>query len=94
MHTGILDKKGFPMPRESLHRGAGRAGARRRLGGAWHFPGHRGASALIVFTIAANVLYHNFLGLFTGDERMPHFNSVMTNLALIGGFLLVIAISW
>ena len=45
-----------------------------------------------LFTIAANYLYHGFWS-FTGDERTNHFNSVMTNAAIIGGFLLVIAVS-
>ena len=45
---------------------------------------------LILFTLGATLLYHDFWR-FAADERMSHFNSAMTNLALIGGFLLVIA---
>jgi putative oxidoreductase len=51
-----------------------------------------GAIGLILFTVAANYLYHNFT-LFQGEERMSHLGSVLTNAAIIGGFLLVIAIS-
>jgi putative oxidoreductase len=91
MHTGILQKKGIPMPRESLIV----ALVVQVLGGLsvalGIFPAI-GAIGLIGFTIAANVLYHNFWA-FSGEERTPHFNSVMTNLAIIGGFLLVIALS-
>ena len=91
LHTGILQKKGVPMPRESLLV----ALVVQVLGGLsvalGIFPAI-GAIGLILFTIAANVLYHNFLQ-FTGEERISHFGSVMTNLAIIGGFLLVIAIS-
>lgn len=91
LHTGILQKKGIPMPRESLIV----ALVVQVVGGLsvalGIFPAI-GAIALIAFTIAANALYHNFL-LFTGDERTSHYNSVVTNLAIIGGFLLVIAVS-
>jgi putative oxidoreductase len=91
LHTGILQKKGIPMPRESLIV----ALAVQVLGGLsvalGIFPAI-GAIGLILFTIVANALYHDFWN-YTGDERTPHFNSVMTNLAIIGGFLLVIAVS-
>lgn len=92
LHTGILAKKGVPMPRVSLLV----ALAVQVLGGISValsiFPAI-GAIGLIAFTIAANVLYHNFWA-FSGDERTPHLNSVITNLAIIGGFLLVIATAW
>ena len=90
LHTSILEKKGIPMPRESLIV----ALAVQVLGGAMValrvFPAV-GAVGLIVFTIAANALYHNFT-LFQGDERTSHLNSVLTNLGIIGALLLVIAI--
>ena len=92
LHTGILTKKGVPAPRISLLV----ALAVQVLGGVsvalGIFPAI-GAIGLIAFTVAANVLYHNFWA-FSGEERTPHLNSVITNLAIIGGFLLVIAISW
>lgn len=89
-HTGILGRFGVPLPRVALYIGL----ALQILGGvsvvlgfypAW------GAAALIVFTILANALYHNFTR-FTGEERTGHLNSVLTNLGMIGGLLLVIAI--
>ena len=51
-----------------------------------------GAIGLILFTIAANALYHNFWT-FSGAERVSHLGSVLTNAAIIGGLLLVIAVS-
>jgi putative oxidoreductase len=91
LHIGILSKKNVPMPRESLIV----ALTVQVLGGLsvalGIFPAI-GAIALILFTIAANYLYHNFTR-YQGDERMSHLGSVMTNAAIIGGFLLVIAIS-
>jgi putative oxidoreductase len=91
LHTGILEKKGIPMPRESLLV----ALTVQVLGGLsvalGIFPAI-GAIGLILFTIAANYLYHGFWA-FTGDERTSHLGSVMTNAAIIGGFLLVIAVS-
>ena len=89
LHTGILDTAGVPMPRVALIIGL----ALQILGGlsvvlgiypAW------GAAALIVFTILANALYHNFTR-FSGEERIGHLNSVLTNLGMIGGLLLVVA---
>jgi putative oxidoreductase len=92
LHTGILKDKGVPMPRESLLV----ALAVQVLGGisvaVGVFPA-LGALGLIGFTIAANVLYHNFWA-YSGAERTTHYNSVVTNLAIIGGLLLVIALSW
>ena len=91
LHAGILTKKGVPMPRESLIV----ALAVQVIGGLsvalGIFPAI-GAIGLILFTIAANYLYHNFTQ-FQGDERMSHLGSVLTNAAICGGFLLVIAIS-
>jgi putative oxidoreductase len=51
-----------------------------------------GALALIAFTLPATVFYHN-LFMFRGKEREPHIYFATVNLALIGGFLLVIALS-
>jgi putative oxidoreductase len=91
LHTGILQQKHVPAPRVSLVV----ALAVQVLGGLsvalGIFPA-LGAIGLILFTLGATWLYHNFT-LFTGDERMSHLASVLTNAALIGGLLLVIAIS-
>ncbi len=51
-----------------------------------------GAAGLIVFVVAASVLYHDFWA-HEGEARTTHLTAVLTNLALIGGFLLVIALS-
>ena len=50
-----------------------------------------GALALIAFIVPATALFHNVL-MFTGKERDPHIYFVTVNLALIGAFLLVIAV--
>lgn len=89
LHVGILTKKGVPMPRESLLA----ALAVQTLGGlmvAFGVLPWLGALGLIGFTIAANYLYHNFTQ-FQGEERQSHLSSVLTNLAIIGGLLLVMA---
>ena len=57
--------------------------------GLWPF---WGALALICFIIPATALYHNFL-MFSGTGRGPHIYSFTVNAALIGAFLLVIALS-
>ncbi|MBI4923090.1 MAG: DoxX family protein [Devosia nanyangense] len=89
LHTDILGKKGVPMPRETLLA----ALALQVLGGLMVALGilpWLGAVGLIVFTVAANALYHNFTQ-FSGDERTSHLNSVLANAALVGGLLLVMA---
>lgn len=92
LHAGILEKKGVPMPRVAMYL----AVAAELLGGAsvalGIFPG-LGALALAVFTLAASVLYHDFWTM-QGEERASHLNSFVSNLALVGAFLIVIAISW
>ena len=90
LHTDILTKKGLPFPREGLIV----ALAVQVLGGLsvalGIFPAI-GAVGLIVFTIAANALYHDFWS-YSGAERVTHYNSVVTNAAIVGAFMLVIAI--
>lgn len=57
--------------------------------GLWPF---WGALALIAFIIPATAFYHN-LFMFSGKEREPHIYFMTVNLALIGAFLLVMALS-
>ena len=57
--------------------------------GLWPF---WGALALIAFLIPATAFYHNLL-MFQGKEREPHIYFVTVNLALLGAFLIVMAIS-
>jgi putative oxidoreductase len=91
VHTGVLSKKHVPMPQVS----AVVAIAVQVLGGAsvafGIFPAI-GAIGLILFTLGASVLYHDFWS-YSGAERTPHLSACLTNAALIGAFLLVIAIS-
>jgi putative oxidoreductase len=91
LHTGILSKKNIPMPRES----AVVAIVVQILGGAsvafGIFPAI-GAIGLILFTLGASALYHDFWS-YSESERSSHLGAWLTNGALIGGFLLVIAIS-
>lgn len=91
MHIGILTRKGVPMPRETLL-GALALQVLCGLSVALGILPWLGAIGLIAFTVAANALYHNFTQ-FTGDERTSHLNSVLANAALVGGLLLVMAIS-
>jgi putative oxidoreductase len=92
LHTGILEKKGVPMPRVAMMLAVGAelvGGASVALG---IFPA-LGALALAVFTLAASALYHNFWTM-QGDEKASHLNSFVSNLALVGAFVIVFAISW
>lgn len=89
LHTSILEKKGVPMPRETLLLGI----TVEALGGAMValgiFPA-LGALALIAFTLAASALYHNFWD-YEGEQRATEINGWLSNLALIGGLLVVVA---
>lgn len=49
-----------------------------------------GATALVVFLVAAILMFHDFWNM-TGAERTGHFNATLTALALAGGFIGVIA---
>ena len=91
-HTEILSGKNMPNSQITL----AIALAAQILGGAmvaFGFWPALGALALIAFTVAANLVYHDFWN-HMGEERMSHLNSVLTNLALIGGLLLVFATDW
>ncbi len=48
------------------------------------------ALGLIVFLIVATLIFHNFWD-YQGEERVAHLNVVITNTALAGSFLLVVA---
>lgn len=91
LHIDILTKKQIPMPRETLlfALAVQIVGALMVMLGI--FPA-LGAFGLIGFTIVANALYHDFWN-YSGDERTPHLNSVITNAAFVGAFLIVIAVS-
>jgi putative oxidoreductase len=50
-----------------------------------------GAELLIIFTIVATVLYHNFWSTEDPRQRRGKRNNVVNNVAMVGGLLLVIA---
>ena len=51
-----------------------------------------GAAGLIVFTVMANYLYHHFWAM-TGPPRQTHLYIFCNNVAVIGGLVLVIAMT-
>jgi len=50
-----------------------------------------GAAGLILFTVLANLLYHDFWAMEPGRMRDNHRNIFCNNIAVIGGLLLVAA---
>lgn len=91
LHMELMTARGVPQPRLVLFAGIilqAVAGAMVAFG-IWPAPG---AVGLIVFSIVAAALYHNFWD-YGGEERIGHINACLTNAALIGGLLLVIAAS-
>ena len=91
LHVGILQRKGVPLPRVALLVAltAQVVGALSVMLG--YYPAI-GALLLIGFTLVALATYHDFWN-YQGAERMSHLGSVLSHLATVGGFLLVIALS-
>ena len=88
-HAGRLADRGMPLPRLALLGGFGLM----LVGGAsvaldYYAP--YGAGLLIIFTMSANYLYHNFWDM-EGGERNRHLYTACNNVAVMGGLLLVIA---
>lgn len=50
-----------------------------------------GAAMLIVFTVMANFLYHDFWAMEHGRQRDTHRNIFCNNIAVMGGLLMVAA---
>jgi len=50
------------------------------------------AAGLILFVVLATLLFHNFWA-YEGAERVNHINGFISNMALIGGFLALLAIA-
>jgi putative oxidoreductase len=50
------------------------------------------AAGLILFVVVATLLFHKFWA-YQGPERAEHINAFISNTALVGGFLAVIAAS-
>lgn len=88
-HAGRLADRSMPLPRLALLGGFG-----LMLGGgasvALDYYAPCGAGLLIIFTMSANYLYHNFWDM-EGGERNRHLYTACNNVAVMGGLLLVIA---
>ena len=50
-----------------------------------------GAGLLIIFTLTAAILYHNFWSMSDPKLKREKLNSFLSNMVIIGGLLLVIA---
>jgi putative oxidoreductase len=84
-----MEGRGLPQPKLALTAGF----AVQTLSGALVALGlwpSLGGVALIAFTVVATVLWHNFWN-FAGEERRVHINFNLTNVALIGALLMVVA---
>ena len=89
--TPIMAQLGAPLPQVAL--GIGIAlqvvcGAALAAGvyPAW------AAAGLAVFVVVATAIFHRFWE-HQGPERVEHVNGFISNVALVGGFLLAIAVS-
>lgn len=83
-----LDSKGIPLPMVAAWIGtlAEVAGA---IGVALGYRTRIAAAALLVFTVVATVLFHNYWA-FAADAREGQFIHFFKNVGLVGGFLLLI----
>jgi len=87
-HLARFIRRGLPFPRIFL--GAGFA--TMLVGGvmvALDYHAALGAGALIVFTVLANLLYHDFWTMEDGRLRDNHRNIFCNNIAVMGGLVLV-----
>jgi putative oxidoreductase len=87
--TGIMAAGGAPQVGLVLHAGPCRADRCRPARGLRTLGAHA-AAALIVFLVAATVVFDSFWD-HEGIERHNRINSVIANVALTGGFLLLVA---
>ena len=89
-HARRFEARKVPFPRLVL--GAGFA--TMLAGGAMvalDFHAAAGAAGLIVFTVLANLLYHDFWAMEDGRPRDNHRNIFCNNIAVMGGLALVAA---
>lgn len=89
-HLQRFVTRGVPFPRLVLGGGF----ATMLIGGtmvALDYQATAGAIGLIVFTILANFLYHDFWAMEPGRNRDNHRNIFCNNIAVMGGLLLVAA---
>lgn len=87
--TGVIAGRGMPLPRVALIAGIALqciAGA-LLIAGLWT---RFAALGLILFLLVATVLFHNFWD-HQGQERVARINGIVSNAALAGSFLLVLA---
>jgi putative oxidoreductase len=87
--TGVMSARGVPRARLVLDAGIVLQVTAGLLvmAGIW-IP--YAAAALIVFLIAATIMFHNFWN-YQGIDRHNRINGVVSNVALTGGFLSLIA---
>ncbi|QPC88244.1 DoxX family membrane protein [Mesorhizobium sp. NBSH29] len=87
--TGLMAAKNVPMPRTALWVGIffQLLGAIGLVFGPYTM---WAGLALILFIITATVIFHNFYGL-QGPERVAEINAVISNTALVGGLLVIVA---
>jgi putative oxidoreductase len=87
--TGLMSARGVPQARLALYAGIALqvvAGA-LVIAGVWT---QLAAAALILFLVVATIMFDNFWD-HTGIERGNRINGLVANIALLGGFLLVVA---
>lgn len=87
----VLAGKGVPLPRIALAIGlALEIGCGALLAiGLWRA---FAAAGLILFVILATLIFHNFWA-YEDAEKTPHVNAFIVNTALIGAFLLMLAVA-
>ncbi|MCT7374956.1 DoxX family protein [Chelativorans salis] len=87
--TQLIAARGVPQARFILLSGIGLQIACGTLvaAGLW---ASTAAAALVVFLVTATLLFHNFWD-YEGLDRANRINGVVSNTALVGAFLLVIA---
>ena len=87
--AGFIGSRGLPLPRLAAIAGV----ALQIVGGALVAIGPfalYGGIGLAVFCVLATLIFHNFWD-FQGAERVNHVNAFISNTALTGAFLLVVA---
>lgn len=87
--VGMMTARGVPQPRPVLYAGIALQIAAGLLLVAGIWPAWS-AAALILFTVVATIMFHNFWD-YQGPDRAAHINATIASAAMIGGFLAVIA---
>ncbi len=87
--TGALAARGVPLAKVVLFAGIALQCGAGALLAAGVFPVYAAAS-LIVFLVTATLIFDNFWD-HEGADRVARINGVVSNVALAGGFLLIMA---